>query len=63
MSASDVYAPLAGEIVEINEVVVNDPSIVNSDPEKSGWFFKLKVADLGSLDGLMDEAAYKELIG
>jgi glycine cleavage system H protein len=36
---------------------------VNSDPEKSGWFFKLKVADLGSLDGLMDEAAYKELIG
>jgi glycine cleavage system H protein len=62
-TASDVYAPLAGEVVEINEVVVNDPSIVNSDPEKAGWFFKLKLADLGSLDGLLDEAAYKELIG
>lgn len=62
-TASDVYAPLAGEVVEINEAVVNDPSIVNSDPEKTGWFFKLKLADLGSLDGLIDEAAYKELIG
>jgi glycine cleavage system H protein len=62
-AASDVYAPLAGEVVEINEAIVNDPSIVNSDPENAGWFFKLKLADLKSLDGLMDEAAYKELIG
>jgi len=62
-AASDVYAPLAGEIVEVNEAIVKDPSIVNSDPENAGWFFKLKLADLRSLDGLMDEAAYKQLIG
>ncbi len=62
-AASDVYSPLAGEIVEINEAIVSDPSIVNSDPEKAGWFFKLKLADLKSADGLMDEATYKELTG
>jgi glycine cleavage system H protein len=62
-AASDVFSPLAGEIVEINEAIVKDPSIVNSDPEDAGWFFKLKLADLKSLDGLMDKAAYKELIG
>lgn len=61
-AASDVYAPVAGEVVEINEAIVNDPSIVNADPEESGWFFKVKLADLKSLDGLMDEAAYKDLI-
>lgn len=62
-AASDVYAPLAGEVVAVNEAIVNDPAIVNSDPENAGWFFKLKLADVRSLDGLMDEAAYKELIG
>ena len=62
-AASDVFSPLAGEVVEINEAIVNDPSIVNSDPENAGWFFKLKIADLKSLDGLMDEAGYKEIIG
>lgn len=62
-AASDVYSPLAGEVIEINEAIVNDPSIVNSDPENAGWFFKLKLADLKSLDSLLDEAAYKELIG
>lgn len=61
-AASDVYAPVAGEVVEINEAIVNDPSIVNADPQESGWFFKVKLADLKSLDGLMDEAAYKDLI-
>ncbi len=62
-TASDVYSPVAGEVVEVNQAIVDDPSIVNSDPETSGWFYKLKLADLESVDGLLDEAAYKELIG
>jgi glycine cleavage system H protein len=62
-AASDVYSPLAGEVVEVNEAIVKDPSIVNADPENAGWFFKLKLADLKSLDGLMDEATYRKLIG
>lgn len=62
-AASDVYAPLAGEIVEVNEAIVKDPSIVNSDPQNAGWFFKLKLADVKALESLMDEAAYKKLIG
>jgi glycine cleavage system H protein len=62
-AASDVYAPAAGEVVEINQAIVDDPAIVNAEPEKAGWFYKLKLADVKSVDGLMDEAAYKELIG
>lgn len=62
-AASDVYAPLAGEVVAVNEAIANDPSIVNSDPENAGWFFKLKLADVKSLDDLMDEVAYRELVG
>lgn len=62
-AASDVFAPLAGEVVEINEAIVKDPSIVNSDPQNAGWFFKLKLADVKSFEGLMDEAAYRNLIG
>jgi len=62
-AASDVFSPLAGEIVEINEAIVKDPSIVNSDPQNAGWFFKLMLADLDSLGGLLDEADYKKLIG
>ena len=62
-AASDVYAPVAGEVVAANEEIVNDPSIVNADPESSGWFYKLKLADVKSVDGLMDEATYKEHIG
>jgi glycine cleavage system H protein len=62
-AASDVFAPLAGEVVEINEAIVKDPSIVNSAPQGGGWFFKLKLADLAAFEGLMDEAAYKVLVG
>ena len=62
-AASDVFAPLAGEVVAINEAVAKDPSIVNSDPQSAGWFFKLKLADVKALEGLMDEAAYKKLVG
>jgi len=58
-AASDVYAPIAGEVVEVNDAVVADPSLVNSDPGKGAWFFKLRIANKGELDGLMDEAAYK----
>lgn len=62
-AASDVYAPLAGEVVETNEAIVDDPSIVNSDPMGEGWFFKLKLADASAADGLMDEDAYKAMVG
>ena len=62
-AASDVYCPLDGEIVEVNEAITADPSLVNSDPQGAGWFFKLKLANVSDADGLMDEAAYKELVG
>ena len=62
-AASDVYCPLDGEIVEINEAITADPSLVNSDPQGAGWFFKLKLANPADADGLMNEAAYKELVG
>lgn len=62
-AASDVFAPLDGEVVEVNDAIVNDPSIVNADPQNMGWFFKLRLADAASADALMDEAAYKKLIG
>ena len=62
-AASDVYCPLDGEIVEVNEAIVADPSLVNSDPQGAGWFFKLKLANPADADALMDEAAYKELVG
>lgn len=62
-AASDVYCPLDGEIVEVNEAIVNDPSIVNSDAQTAGWFFKLKLARPADADALMDEAAYLALVG
>ncbi len=62
-AATDVYAPLAGEIVESNAAIVDDPAIVNSDPMGKGWFFKLKLTDPSAADALMDEDAYKELVG
>ncbi len=62
-AASDVYAPLDGAVVEINEAVVSDPSIVNADPMGKGWLYKLKLADASALDGLLDEAAYKAHTG
>ncbi|MGQ0457018.1 MAG: glycine cleavage system protein GcvH [Hyphomicrobium sp.] len=61
-TASDVYAPLAGEVVELNDAVVKDPSLVNSDPLGKGWLYKLKLADPADFDALMDDAAYKALI-
>ncbi|MFS2178542.1 glycine cleavage system protein GcvH [Rhizobium pisi] len=61
-AASEVYCPLDGEITAVNEAIVADPSLVNSDPQGAGWFFKLKLKNLADADGLLDEAAYKELI-
>jgi len=61
-AASDVYAPVAGEVVEGNAALADDPSLVNRDAEGEGWFFKLKLADPSELDGLMDEAAYREWV-
>jgi glycine cleavage system H protein len=58
-AASDVYAPASGEVLEANPAIADDPSIINSDPEGEGWFFKLRLADPAELDGLMDEAAYR----
>ena len=62
-AASDVYAPLAGEIVEANQAIVDDPSLINSDPMGEGWMFKLKLADPSAADVLLDEDAYNKLIG
>lgn len=61
-AASDVYCPLDGEVTEVNQAIVDDPAVVNSDPQGAGWFFKLKLANASDVDGLMDEAAYQELI-
>ncbi|EJZ21704.1 glycine cleavage system protein GcvH [Rhizobium sp. Pop5] len=60
-AASEVYCPLDGEITAVNEAIVADPSLVNSDPQGAGWFFKLKLKNLSDADALLDEAAYKEL--
>jgi glycine cleavage system H protein len=61
-AASDVYAPVGGEVVEGNAALADDPSLINRDPEGEGWFFKLKLSDTSELDGLMDEAAYREWV-
>ncbi|WP_394690703.1 glycine cleavage system protein GcvH [Hoeflea sp.] len=62
-AASDVYCPLDGEIVESNQAIVDDPSLVNSDPTGAGWFFKLKLSNPSDADALMDETAYQAMIG
>jgi len=62
-AASEVYAPITGQIVESNQSIIDDPSLVNSDPLGNGWFFKLKIADASEIDALMDEAAYNTQIG
>jgi len=61
-AASDVYSPVTGEVTEGNQAVADDPSLVNSDPEGAGWFFKIKLTDAGELDGLMDEVAYRDWV-
>jgi len=62
-AASDILSPLDGEIVAVNEKLVDNPGLVNSDPMGAAWFFKIKVDDMSVLNSYMDEDAYKELIG
>ena len=57
-AAADVFMPVTGEIVEVNEALRADPSLANTDPLGAGWFFKVKLSDPSQLDGLMDETAY-----
>jgi glycine cleavage system H protein len=61
-AASDVYAPLGGKIVEINETIIEDPSIVNSDAEGEGWFFRLELDDTEAFEALLDQDAYDEYL-
>jgi glycine cleavage system H protein len=61
-AASDVYSPISGTAIEGNTALEDDPSLVNSSPEQDGWFFKVTVADPAELEGLMDEAAYKDFV-
>lgn len=61
-AASDITAPLDGEIVEINEAIVDEPSKVNEDPLGDAWFFKMKIDDLSLLDQFMDEDEYKDMV-
>ena len=58
-AASDVYAPVSGEVIEGNGALADEPSLVNSDPEGEGWFFKLRLSDPSQLEGLMDADAYR----
>ena len=57
-AAADVYMPVSGEVVEVNEALRADPSLANSDPLGAGWFFKVKLSDASQLDALMDETSY-----
>ena len=61
-AASDVYAPLAGKVVEANQAVVDDPALVNGDPEGEGWLFRLELEDTDAFDALLDAAAYAEVL-
>ncbi len=62
-AASDILAPIDGEIVEVNEVIVGEPGKVNEDPEGDAWFFKIRVEDMSQMDEYMDEATYKKYVG
>ncbi|MGK9236381.1 glycine cleavage system protein GcvH [Inquilinus limosus] len=57
-AASEVYAPVAGEVVAVNQALVDSPALVNSDPTGEGWFMKIKLADAAAVDALLDQAAY-----
>jgi glycine cleavage system H protein len=61
-AASDVYSPLAGKVVEVNDTITEDPSIVNSDAEGEGWFFRLELEDPAAFEELMDQDAYDEFL-
>lgn len=62
-AASDIYAPVTGEVIERNEAIEADPSLLNTDPFGAGWIFKVRIADTSELEALKDAAAYREQIG
>ena len=62
-AASDVYAPADGEVTDVNDKLSSEPALVNSAATGDGWLWKMKLADEGQLSGLMDDAAYKNLVG
>ncbi len=62
-AASDIVAPLDGEIVAVNDDLADNPGLVNEDPTGNAWFFKIKVEDMGQLDGYMSEDEYQDMIG
>jgi len=61
-AASEVYAPVSGEVVEVNDALAGDPAKVNADAMGEGWFLKLRLADPKELDGLLDEGAYRKFV-
>lgn len=61
-AASDVYAPISGEVMEGNSALEEDPALVNSSPEEDGWFFRMTIGDKDELEGLMDDKAYKAFV-
>ena len=61
-AASDVYSPISGAVTEGNKVIVDDPSIVNSDPEGASWFFKIKIKNISELDSLMNKSDYDKFV-
>lgn len=61
-AASDIYAPVGGEVIEGNAALADEPSLVNTDPEGEGWFFKLRISDPSELNGLMDADAYRAFL-
>jgi glycine cleavage system H protein len=61
-AASDVYAPLAGHVTEVNSAIVDDPALVNREPEGEGWFFRMTLADAAEFDALLDAEAYAALV-
>ena len=61
-AASDIYAPLSGEVIEVNPAVEGDPSLVNTDPYGNGWIFKLKISNPAQISSLLTPAAYAEMI-
>lgn len=62
-TASDLYSPVSGEVLEANAAVVHDPALVNRDPFGAGWFFKVRLSRPGEVEGLLDSEAYREQIG
>jgi len=61
-AASDVYSPISGDVTEGNKAIVDDPSIVNSDPEGASWFFKIKIKNISELDSLMTKSEYDKFV-